>query len=163
WEAEVVALEPDARVAWNGVGTDAPNDVVVTFERVGENRTRVVLDDSFRPRNLPERVADALGFSRRRVRRDLANFKRLVAAGAGGRGGRGGRGVDDRSKNPARPAARSGASSRSRAGSAAYGRSTAASASRGEPVTVTFLSASSGDGLAARPRAASSRPRGGDL
>jgi hypothetical protein len=49
---------------------------------------------------------------------------------------------------------------RSRTGCAACGRSAGASASRGEPVTVT---SSSGDGLAARPRAASSRPEDGDL
>ena len=49
---------------------------------------------------------------------------------------------------------------RSRAGSAAYGRCTGACASRGEPVTVT---SSSGNGLAARPRAASPRPGAGDL
>src|SRR5207247_3517235 len=48
-------------------------------------------------------------------------------------------------------------------GCAACGRSAGPSASRGEPVTVTFLSCSSGDGLAARPRAASSRPEDGDL
>ena len=49
---------------------------------------------------------------------------------------------------------------RSRAASAACGRCTAASASRGEPVTVTSRS---GNGLAARPTAASSRPAAGDL
>jgi hypothetical protein len=48
---------------------------------------------------------------------------------------------------------------RSRSGYAAYGRSAAASASRGEPVTVT---SSSGNGLAARPRAASSHLGDGD-
>jgi hypothetical protein len=49
---------------------------------------------------------------------------------------------------------------RSRAASAACSRCAGASASRGEPVTVTT---SSDAGLAARPRAASSRPEGGGL
>jgi hypothetical protein len=49
---------------------------------------------------------------------------------------------------------------RSRTASAANGRSAGTSASHGEPVTVT---SSSGTGLAARPRAASPRPAGGDL
>ncbi|HET6623791.1 MAG TPA: hypothetical protein VFG70_04620 [Gaiellaceae bacterium] len=49
---------------------------------------------------------------------------------------------------------------RSGTGSAASGRCTGACASRGEPVTVT---ARSGNGLAARPGAASPRPGAGDL
>ncbi len=48
---------------------------------------------------------------------------------------------------------------RSRSGCAACGRSAAASASHGEPVTGT---SSSADALAARPRAASSHPGGGE-
>jgi hypothetical protein len=49
---------------------------------------------------------------------------------------------------------------RSLAVSAACSRCAGASASRGEPVTVTT---GSGNGLAARPRAASSRPGDDDL
>jgi len=49
---------------------------------------------------------------------------------------------------------------RSRVDDAAGGRFAGTSASRGETVTVTR---GSGDGLAARPRAASSRPGDGDL
>ena len=49
---------------------------------------------------------------------------------------------------------------RSRAGSAASGRRAGAYASHGEPVTVTSRS---GNGLAARPRAANPRPGAGDL
>jgi hypothetical protein len=46
---------------------------------------------------------------------------------------------------------------------AASGHSAGPCASRGAPATVTFLSSSSGGGHAARPRAASSHPAGGDL
>ena len=49
---------------------------------------------------------------------------------------------------------------RSRTASAAFGRCAGACPSRGEPVTVT---PGSGDGLAARPRAASLRAEAGDL
>lgn len=77
WDAQIVEQVPDQRVAWGNVdGKD--NAGVVSFEPLGENRTRVTVELDFVPDGIREKVGAALGAADRRVRGDLERFKELI-------------------------------------------------------------------------------------
>ena len=77
WDALIVDQVPDQRVAWGNVdGKD--NAGVVSFEPLGENRTRVTVELDFVPDGIKEKVGAALGAADRRVQGDLKRFKELI-------------------------------------------------------------------------------------
>lgn len=84
FEARVTEQIPDERVAWTN--EEGPEHAgVVTFHRVGEERTRVMLQMDAQPEGAAEKVGDALGLLEKRVKKDLASFKELIEAhGASG-------------------------------------------------------------------------------
>lgn len=84
FEARVTEQIPDERVAWTS--EEGPEHAgVVTFHRVGEERTRVMLQMDAQPEGAAEKVGDALGLLEKRVKKDLASFKELIEAhGASG-------------------------------------------------------------------------------
>ena len=77
WRTQVAADEPGRLLAW--VTTDGPSDVTVRFAATNGS-TRVEVVDLVKPQTFVERVADLLGLSRRRVRKELRSFKELVEA-----------------------------------------------------------------------------------
>jgi uncharacterized membrane protein len=79
WDAEITEQKPDERVAWrNTDGKD--NAGVVTFHRLDDNNTRVMVQLDFVPEGVKEKLGDALGVPDRRVRGDLENFKQIIEA-----------------------------------------------------------------------------------
>jgi len=77
WRAEIVEQEPDRRVAWQS--TDgARNAGVVSFEPLGEDRTRVNLELDVEPSDPVEKVGDALGFVERQAQEDVEHFKSFI-------------------------------------------------------------------------------------
>ena len=77
WDAAITEQVPDERVAWTS--TDGANNAgVVTFHRLGEGRTRVMLQLEFEPEGLIERVGDLLGVVERRAAGDLERFAEFV-------------------------------------------------------------------------------------
>jgi uncharacterized membrane protein len=86
WRARIIEQQPDELVSWRSID-GARNDGAVSFEQLGPNRTRVVLDLDVEPDGAVESVGDALGIVEGRVRGDLERFKtfiegRQVATGA---------------------------------------------------------------------------------
>jgi uncharacterized membrane protein len=83
FDVTVTDERPDERVAWSS--DDGPEHAgVVTFERLGENATRVAMRMDYEPDTLPEELGDALGVVEERVRGDLVRFKDLIEARAAG-------------------------------------------------------------------------------
>jgi uncharacterized membrane protein len=79
WSAEITEQIPDDRIAWRArVGTR--NAGVVTFHRLGDSRTRLMLQLEYDPQGVVENVADALGVVSRRVEGDLRRFKEFIEA-----------------------------------------------------------------------------------
>lgn len=88
WDAEVTEQKPDERVAWkNTDGKD--NAGVVTFHRIDDNMTKVMVQMDFLPEGIVEKLGDALGAPDRRVKGDLERFKHLVETSAPTEGWRG--------------------------------------------------------------------------
>ena len=77
WDAEITEQTPDQRVAWRSLdGTT--NSGVVTFHRLGEGQTRVMVQMEVAPDDPLEKVGDALGVIERRVKGDLERFKQMI-------------------------------------------------------------------------------------
>jgi uncharacterized membrane protein len=77
WLAEITEQNPDERIAWRNID-GATNAGVVTFHRLGEGRTRIMLQMEFEPEGLKEKAGDALGIVERRVKGDLERFKEFI-------------------------------------------------------------------------------------
>jgi uncharacterized membrane protein len=77
WDAEIAEQIPDKRIAWNSTG-GASNAGVVTFHRLSDDRTRVMLQMAYDPERWTEKVGDALGMFTRCIENDLQGFKRFV-------------------------------------------------------------------------------------
>jgi len=77
WDARITEQRPDERVAWaaeSGTG----NSGVVTFHRIDDNTTRVMVQMEFYPTDWKEKAADAMGIVRRQVKNDLEHFKEFI-------------------------------------------------------------------------------------
>jgi len=78
WDAEIAEQIPDKRIAWRST-SGAPNAGVVTFHRLSDDRTRIMLQLDYQPQTWSERLGDLLGFMSRRVEGDLERFTSFIA------------------------------------------------------------------------------------
>ncbi|MEX1104343.1 MAG: SRPBCC family protein, partial [Dehalococcoidia bacterium] len=65
WDAEIREQVPDQKVIWRAT-EGKENAGMVTFDPLGDNRTRVHLEMSYDPEGFVENVGDALGVVSRR-------------------------------------------------------------------------------------------------
>ncbi len=77
WRAEISEQKPDERVAWHAT-EGRTNAGVVTFHRIDDATTRVMLQMDWEPEGMKESAGAALGMDDRRVKGDLERFKELV-------------------------------------------------------------------------------------
>jgi uncharacterized membrane protein len=79
WDAEIVEQRPEERVAWRNVdGKD--NAGVVTFHKLGDSTTRVMVQMDWAPEGIKEKLGSALGADDRRIAADLERFKQFIEA-----------------------------------------------------------------------------------
>jgi uncharacterized membrane protein len=79
WTTEITDQQPDEKVAWKTIDGEVRNDGVVTFEQVGDNKTRVNVEMDVQSDSPTENVAgDLLGIVKDQVHGDLERFKRLI-------------------------------------------------------------------------------------
>jgi uncharacterized membrane protein len=77
WDAEITEQRPDERIAWTSRG-GARNAGVVTFHRLDDARTKVMLQVDYEPEGVVENVGDAAGVVSARIRGDLQRFKEFI-------------------------------------------------------------------------------------
>lgn len=77
WTAEITEQRPDERVAWKST-SGAKNAGVVTFHRLADRKTRVMLQLEYDPEGVVENVGDAVGVVSTRVTGDLKRFKEFI-------------------------------------------------------------------------------------
>jgi uncharacterized membrane protein len=77
WTAEIVEQTPDQRVAWRST-SGATNAGAVTFHRIDENTTRVMLQMDWEPEGAIQELGDKLGLDDRRIKGDLERFKEFI-------------------------------------------------------------------------------------
>jgi uncharacterized membrane protein len=77
WDAEITEQTPDQRIAWTST-TGARNAGVVTFHRIDDNTTRVMLQMDVEPEGVVETAGTAVGVFEREVAGDLDRFKDFI-------------------------------------------------------------------------------------
>jgi len=78
FDAEVTEQHPDERVAWASTGGETRHAGVVTFHRLDDAKTRVMVQIDWEPSDLVEKVGSAINVDERRVKGDLARFKEFI-------------------------------------------------------------------------------------
>lgn len=82
FDTEITEQRPDERIAWCTV--DGPKQAgVVTFHRLDDDKSKVMLQMEFDPEGIAEQVGDKLGFVKRRVKGDLERFKDFIESRGG--------------------------------------------------------------------------------
>ena len=76
-EMEICEQIPDKRIAWRSV-SGPPNAGVVTFHRLSDERSKIMLQVDYEPVGIVEKVCDRLGLAQRQIDRDLDRFKELI-------------------------------------------------------------------------------------
>ena len=77
WDAEITEQIPDKRIAWRS-RDGAQNAGVVTFHRLSDSTSKVMLQMEYDPDGVLENVGDATGMVSHRVVGDLERFKRYI-------------------------------------------------------------------------------------
>jgi uncharacterized membrane protein len=80
WDSEITRQVPDQEIDWLGFGDPDNRGRLVFEEADGGAKTRVTLALDYEPQGAVEGVADKLGLVRRRVERDMQNFKEFLEA-----------------------------------------------------------------------------------
>jgi uncharacterized membrane protein len=76
WDAVITEQHPDERIAWKNT-TGASNAGVVTFHRLSDTTTRVMLQLEYDPQGVVENLGDMLGVVSRRIAGDLERSRSL--------------------------------------------------------------------------------------
>ena len=77
WNAEITEQIPDERIAWTSRG-GAMNAGVVTFHRLSDAKSKVMLQLEYDPKGFVEKAGDAMGLITQRVEGDLERFKTYI-------------------------------------------------------------------------------------
>ena len=77
WKAEITEQIPDERIAWRS-REGAKNAGVVTFHRLSDSKSKVMLQLEYDPDGVVEKVGDAVGVVSQRVLGDLERFKQYI-------------------------------------------------------------------------------------
>ncbi|GAB3667751.1 SRPBCC family protein [Streptomyces sparsus] len=77
FDADITEQIPDERIAWTSV-TGPKQAGVVTFHRLDDRRSKVMLQLEHAPEVIADTVADKLGLVRRMAKGDLDRFKKFI-------------------------------------------------------------------------------------
>ena len=77
WEAEIIEQIPDERIVWRS-HSGAVNEGIITFQRLSETRSRIIVQLRYMPDGVVEIVGDRWGAVLSRVQGDLEQFKAFV-------------------------------------------------------------------------------------
>jgi hypothetical protein len=77
WEAEIIEQIPNERIAWKTV-SGTKHTGVVTFHKLDDNLTRILVNLDFQPSGLIEKTASGFRFVKRAVESDLCRFKAFI-------------------------------------------------------------------------------------
>jgi len=80
WESEITEQRKNDRIAWKTV-SGMQHSGVVSFHKLDNNLTRVMVDMDFVPTGVVEKMASGMRFVKRAVQADLARFKAYVEFG----------------------------------------------------------------------------------
>ncbi|HWP11550.1 MAG TPA: SRPBCC family protein [Ramlibacter sp.] len=77
WDAEITEQIPDQRIAWRST-SGVKNEGVVTFNRIADNKTKIVLHIDCQPETAGEKIGVAVGGVKLTARGNLRRFRDLI-------------------------------------------------------------------------------------
>jgi len=77
WQARITEQIPDERIAWTSE-SGAMTGGVVTFHRLSDAKSKVMLQLEYEPQGIVENIGDAVGVVTQRVQGDLERFKNFI-------------------------------------------------------------------------------------
>jgi hypothetical protein len=77
WEGRVTERRKNDRIVWK-TNSGMEHKGIVSFHKLADNLTRVMVDMEFEPNGMMEKMASGLRFVKRAVQSDLARFKTYV-------------------------------------------------------------------------------------
>src|SRR5256714_13834492 len=80
WDGEITDKRKNDRIAWKSV-SGTQHSGVITFHKLDDKLTRVMVDLDFVPAGMIEKMASGMRFVKRAVEADLARFKAYVEFG----------------------------------------------------------------------------------
>ncbi|MBA2438191.1 MAG: SRPBCC family protein [Acidimicrobiia bacterium] len=78
FDTEITEQHPDERVAWHSVGGDTEHAGVVTFHRLDDTTTRVMIQIDWEPSGAVEKAGAAVGADDKQVKADAKRFKSFI-------------------------------------------------------------------------------------
>ena len=78
FDAEITEQHPDERVAWKSIDGDTKHAGVVTFHKISDSTTRVMVQIDWEPSGLVEKAGAAVGVDDRQVTADVKRFKEFI-------------------------------------------------------------------------------------
>ena len=78
FDAEITEQHPEERIAWTSTSGEAKHAGVVTFHRLDENKTRVMIQIDWQPEGLVEKAGAAVGVDDHQVKADLDRYKKFI-------------------------------------------------------------------------------------
>ena len=87
FDTVIVEQHPDERVAWKTEGGEVEHAGVVTFHRLDDDKTRLMIQIDWQPQGVAERVGSVVGVDDHRVRADAKRFKEFIESRGSAEGG----------------------------------------------------------------------------
>jgi uncharacterized membrane protein len=78
FDTEITEQHPDERIAWRSVDGEAEHGGVVTFHRLDDASTRVMIQIDWQPSGLVEKAGAAIHVDERQVKGDAERFKKFI-------------------------------------------------------------------------------------
>ena len=78
FDTEITEQHPEERIAWKSTDGDTHHAGVVTFHRLDETNTRVMIQIDWEPQGLVEKAGSALNVDDRQVKGDAKRFKEFI-------------------------------------------------------------------------------------
>lgn len=79
WDCEITEQIPDKRIAWRST-SGVRNGGTVTFHKINDTTTRIMLQIDYEPEDMMEKAGDAIGAVRMEARGNLQRFKEMLEA-----------------------------------------------------------------------------------
>ena len=78
FDAEITEQHPDERVAWKSTDGATQHAGVVTFHKISDTTTRVMVQLDWEPQGVVEKVGAAVGVDDRQITADVKKFKEFI-------------------------------------------------------------------------------------
>jgi uncharacterized membrane protein len=78
FDAEITEQHPDERVAWTSIDGETKHAGVVTFHKISDTTTRVMVQLDWEPQGVLEKVGAAVGVDDRQITADVKRFKEFI-------------------------------------------------------------------------------------